>query len=224
MPISESESLGFSRSLCYSSSFSLYSSPLPARYESTGLLNVHLSLMSTISRNLQDLPLEVTSRLPEYLHSLDDWYALIQTSRYLYDTCSSSKAKFPSLFRVQKPLTPHPHFVLAGCSRQIADWATDCAENYQHVCATIPKGNAAMLKLVIEVARWSVEDVRALHRAKVKVVLPVYELLKNMGAFKASIDGDKILEGVVYIYSYLTYCELFHRSIDGAHITYPPHV
>lgn len=130
---------------------------------------------------LTDLPPELIAKLPDYLHSPDDWYVLIRTARCFYNICAETKATFPPNFAKHNSMAPHPQVILAGSARQIADWAMGGKENRQRLCDTISQGNEGMLKLAIEVARWNVSDVRISYRNKLEVVQLVCEILEKDG-------------------------------------------
>lgn len=79
---------------------------------------------SMFTMQLTNLPAELVASLPNYLHSLDDLYSLIDTSRIFYNTCANTFATLPPTFVKkygQNLLFPHSHLLLASTARQIAD-------------------------------------------------------------------------------------------------------
>jgi len=130
--------------------------------------------------HLTDLPPELLVLLPNYLYSLDDWYALIRTSRCFYSLCTETHATFPPVFAKeygQHILPPHPLLLLAGTVRHVGDWAVKSDENQKKLWEAIRCGNEGLLELATDVARISVPDVRALVRAKYSVFNPLVRTL-----------------------------------------------
>lgn len=177
---------------------------------------------------LTHLPAELIASLPYYLHSLDDLYSLLRTSRVFYNTCANTSATLPPTFAKkygQNLLPPHPHLLLAGTARQIADWAVQRKENRQRLYDAIGRGNEGLLDLAVQVTRLSLNDVRALYKAKFDIVNPLScgldlecgqgerQRYRDEGAssfWTVCEDVDRAL------YNYLIYCELFHHSVDAA--------
>lgn len=182
--------------------------------------------MSTMQ--LTDLPAELIASLPNYLHSLDDLYSLVGTSRIFCNTCANTSATFPPTFAKkygQNLLPPHPHLLLAGTARQIADWAVQSERNRQELYDAITRGNEGLQDLAVQVARLSLNDVRALHQAKIDVVNPLSRVLDlecGQGERQRYRDDEEssvltVCEDVDQaLYNYLIYCELFHHSVDAA--------
>ncbi|MCJ1452074.1 hypothetical protein MMC28_002415 [Mycoblastus sanguinarius] len=184
---------------------------------------------------LINLPAELLTSLPNYLYSLDDWYSLVRTSRRFYNTCAHTKAVFPPTF-----LEHHPHQLLAGSVRQVADWAVESEEKRKLLWDAITKGNDGLLNLSIEVAKWSLADVRSLHQAKRNVIDPVtweldmkggpgrHQQLMEMNPTEweyQNPDNWKLCEDVERtVYNYLIYCELFHHNIDEAYGQLPSNI
>lgn len=129
---------------------------------------------------LTDLPAELIASLPNYLHSLDDLYSLIRTSRFFYNTCANTFATFPPIFAKkngQDLLPPYPQLLLAGTARQIADWAVQSERNRQKLYDVITAGNEELLDLAVQASRLSLDDVHALHKAKIDIVNPLNHVL-----------------------------------------------
>ncbi|KAK4691244.1 hypothetical protein P7C71_g5714, partial [Lecanoromycetidae sp. Uapishka_2] len=81
---------------------------------------------------LIDLPAELLSSLPNYLDTLNDWYALVSTSKKFYTTCAGSFATFPPIFSGDSDdykSSAYSYFVIAGSARQLADWAVSSEQN-----------------------------------------------------------------------------------------------
>lgn len=160
---------------------------------------------------LTDLPEALLSKLPNYLDTLHDRYALISSSKPLYKACANTQATFPPIF----PGNPnnhrssaYSHFIIAGSARQLADWAVSSDENRLKLGNTLAVGGIReLLKACINIARWSTKHVQALCKARVEIINPLSYLLEGSG-----LRGDVVLPFFVY----LTYCELFHHSVDNA--------
>ena len=76
---------------------------------------------------LLDLAIEILTVIPHHLHSLADHFSLLRTYRTFYDisqTASGNPSLPPVLPEVQgqNVLPPHPYLLLAGTTRQLADW------------------------------------------------------------------------------------------------------
>ena len=197
-----------------------------------------------------DLPNDILTRLPHYLGCLDDWYATIQTCRRFYQTCAHTKATFPA-FCARDPidgyLPMNTDFLMAGSARQVADWVIKCQQNRQELCDAIRmEDDEGLLKMSVEIARWSVEDVRALHDAEIKVIEP---LSKAIAAERGTphrpdccaarkFDGlescdenetlcalrtDRILARAS-LYGFVIYCNLFHLDIEESYGQLPLNV
>ena len=187
------------------------------------LVSSHMS-----APNLLDLPTELIAILPNYLHSLDDHYLLLRTCRTLYMTCANSNAKLAPDFAKkygQPLLRPHPHLLLAGTARQIGDWAVQSEQNREELLKAIQSGNDGLLKLAVEVARLSLEDVRRIYKTKFDVINPISRTLDwevGQGHWGRELEENEIelmtiCEDVEQaLYNYVIYCELFHHSIDKA--------
>lgn len=168
---------------------------------------------------LIDLPAVILSTIPDYLHSLNDWYALIRSSRVLYTACAASTATYPRIFPGDPndhSCSAYGHFIIAGSARQLADWAVHRQENRLRLGKLLDLGgNQELLEFCINIVRWSPAHVRALYKAKVEVIYPLSRLL----------DGDRTVKNSIQpFYVYVIYCELFHHTIDEASGQLPANV
>ena len=171
---------------------------------------------------LTDLPPELISPLPNYLSSLDDWYALIRTSRYFYVACANTTARFPAVLHQRDGgtvLPPHPHMLLSGIARQIGDWAIQSDANRDALWEALDRGNVGLLDLGAQVARLSVEDVRALHRDRIEVVKPLAERVYRELKIRDIEERSPFMPGFratpeVCVFNHVIYSGLFHREID----------
>ncbi len=179
---------------------------------------------------LTDLPAELIASLPNYLHSLDDLYSLLSTSRVFYNSCANTSATLPPTFAKkygQSLLPPHPHLLLTGTARQIADWAVQSAGNQQELYDAITQGNKGLLDLAIQVSRLGLNDVRELHKAKFEIVNPLSRVLDmecGQGERQRYRQDEKVNKPDIWticedvnqtLYNYLIYCELFHHNVDA---------
>lgn len=200
-----------------------------------------------------DLPNEILCRLPHYLACLDDWYATIQTCRRFYHTCGHTKATFPAFFTRRHSdgcLPVHIDLLIAGSARQVADWAVKSKQNRQELVDAINmEAYEGLLKLGVEIAKWSVGDVRALHDADGKVIEP---LVKAITAKRGEThqqdcraaqtidnrqpcdedetwDEDEHQCGLcqdlelvrMNLYSFVIYCDLFHADVEKSYSQLP---
>ena len=187
---------------------------------------------------ITDLPLELLASLPDYLDSLDDWYALIRSSRSFRNTCSTTKAVFPPVFAKkggQELFPPHPHLLLSGIARQIADWAVQSEVNTCVVKESLARGHEGLLKLGEEVARIGVQDVRALHKAKIEVIGPLAKIIDVGGRpcslnpthedtsedYTSTLLHDIWAEPAMEMYNFIIRCELLHVTVDSSFTSLP---
>lgn len=171
---------------------------------------------------ITDLPPELIPSLPNYLSSLGDWYSLIRTSRYFYNACANTTARFPALFPQKDGrnlLPPHPHMLLSGIARQIGDWAVRSDANLDTLWEALDRGNVGLLDLGAQVARLSVQDVRALHRDKIEAVKPMAERIpRDINApgverYPITIPEFRATPEVC-VFNHVIYSELFHHDLD----------
>lgn len=218
-----------------------------------GVLEHIRPLKATTGLKVTDLPNAILTRLPHYLACLDDWYATIQTCRRFYQFCGHTKATFPAFFarsHTDGCLPVHIDLLIAGSVRQVADWAVKSWLNRQELLdAIVMEGDEGLLKLGVEIARWSVGDVRALHEAEVKVIEPLVKAI----AAKTGVthqqdcraprtfdsrpilykvknwDGEEsecsLCENLEFartsLYNFVIYCNLFHADIEGSYRKLP---
>ena len=196
--------------------------------------------------HITDLPPELLALLPYHLPTLVDLYALLRTSRCFYGPCSETKAKYPPILQRSYghfAIPPHPHVVLSGIARQIADWAVEDPHHRQRLwCALhgpFSTGLPTLLALGEEVARLSIQDVRALHQAKVKIVEPMSRIIDQEVGRASRSNVDMMPEDDEFgsedsvpicrnplrtLYNFIIYCELFHHSIDEAYGQLPSQI
>ena len=170
---------------------------------------------------ISNLPVEILSSIPDYLDSVDDLYSLLSTSRLFYRCCAGTTAKLAPPFSTefgQHLLPPHPHLLLAGTARQIGDWAIQSQDNQDRLWKGIKDGNNGLASLSKDVARLSLQDVRALHRLRADLVIPL--------AARLDLEEDPTRtrwseltvcqNAEVALLNYLIYCELFHLDVQAS--------
>ena len=180
---------------------------------------------------LLDLPPELLELLPHHLSSLQDLYSLLRTCRFFSHVCESSKAvlspAFPKLHG-QPLFPPHPHLLLAGVTRQVADWAVQSDENRAELYESLLQGNEGLLNLAIRLTQLNLADVRALYAVKGDLLYPLTEIVEcEVGHGHYRLEG--IIQGMdpscrddttfcenpeLALLNYWIYCELFHHNID----------
>ena len=194
--------------------------------------------------NVTDLPNDVLTNLPHYLHCLDDWYALICTCRRFCHACATTKTTFPAFFarRFTKGSSVHRDILMAGSVRQVADWAVKSQENRQELWDAITmEADEGLIKLGVEVARWNVDEVRAIHEADVKIIDPLCKAIEEESELthedqcfsSPRLDEEDDPEcdlcthmGLVRasLYSFVAYCNLFHADIEESYGQLPLNV
>ena len=195
--------------------------------------------------NVTDLPNDILTNLPHYLYCIDDWYAVIRTCRRFYHACATTKATFPAFFarRFTKDSLPvHCDLLIAGSIRQVADWAVRSQENRQELWDAITmEADEGLIKLGVEVARWNVDEVRAIHEADVKIIDPICEATAEKSKLthedhcfsSPRLDDEENPEcdlctwmdlGRASLYSFVIYCNLFHANIEEPYGQRPSNV
>lgn len=176
---------------------------------------------------LLDLPSDIINLLPIYLHSITDLYALLLTCRALYNAYFSTDIRLPPLLPKlygQPLLQPHPHLILAGTARQVADWAVFSRSNRAALYSALLEGNVGLLQLSEQVARVSLQDMRHLHHLKYSLLNPLTKIVDVEGGPQKvrnrGNDPDDYPSGIVHhpdtaLLNYWIFCELFHHSVDG---------
>ena len=193
--------------------------------------------------NITDLPNDILTNLPHYLYCLDDWYAVIRTCRRFYYACATTKAIFPAFFAksVTNFFSPINYdLLMAGSIRQVADWAVKSQENRQELWDAIAmEAGEALINLGVEIARWNVDEVRAIHEADVKIIGPLCKAIEvesgltHEGHCSSRLDNEDDLQCDLCIrmdfvranlYSFVTYCNLFHADIEESYGQLPLNV
>ena len=176
---------------------------------------------------------------------MEDLYSLIRTSRLFHDACSNTKAGLRPRFAKkygQSLSPPHPHLLIAGTARSVADWAVRNDDNRGQLIEALKGGIEGPYNLVVEVGRISLQEARDILKAKYGVLNPLTRIIDlEAGPAAREIryaeDGDTLedygLEWWTMLeYSELTllhhwiYCELFHHTFtqvyDPASLKYEP--
>ena len=195
--------------------------------------------------NVIDLPNDILTSLPHYLDCLDDWYAAIRTCRRMYHACATTKATFPAFFarRFTKGLLPvHGDLLMAGSIRQVADWAVKSQGNRQELWDAIAmEADEGLIKSGVEIARWNVDEVRAIHEADVKIIEPLCKAIAveserthegHCSSSQGLDDEDDLKYGLctrldlvrASLYSFVIYCNLFHADIEESYGQLPLNV
>ena len=172
---------------------------------------------------LLELPSELLHLIPFYLHSVDDLFSLLRTCHVFFAVCCKHPAKVPVSIAPlygQRALPPHPHLLLYGTARQLADWAVESSANREALLSSIERGNEGLVKLAERVAQWSLSDVRSLHALRSDVLVPIAKKL-DVQIGPASREARSVFtvceEVETALLNYLIHCELFHHSIEKSH-------
>ena len=199
--------------------------------------------------NVTDLPNDILTNLPHYLYCIDDWYAVIRTCRRFYHTCATTKATFPAFFArrftkgsLQVHHEVHRDLLVAGSIRQVADWAVKSQENRQELWDAITmEADEGLFKLDVEVARWNVDEVRAIHEAEVRIMEPLCEAIEEESELtheghcfsSPRLDDEDDLECHLCthmdnvrgsLYTFVIYCNFFHADIEESYGQLPLNV
>ena len=195
--------------------------------------------------NVTDLPNDILTSLPYYLHCIDDWYAVIRTCRRFYHACGTTKATFPAFFarRFTKGSLPvHRDLLIAGSSRQVADWAVKSEDNRRELWSAITmEADEGLFKLGVEIARWNVDEVRAIHEADVKIIEPLCKAIavesglthrSHCSSSQRFVDEDDLNCALCTgmdrardsLYGFVIYCNLFHADIEESYGQLPLNV
>ncbi|MDI1490366.1 MAG: hypothetical protein OHK93_001566 [Ramalina farinacea] len=109
--------------------------------------------------------------------------------------------------------------LLSGIARQIGDWAVRSDANLDTLWEALDRGNVGLLDLGAQVARLSVQDVRALHRDKIEAVKPMAERIpRDINApgverYPITIPEFRATPEVC-VFNHVIYSELFHHDLD----------
>ena len=168
---------------------------------------------------LLDLPAELISLLPQYLSSLQDLYSLLQTSRIFYRICMSSNAALPPVFpklHGQSLLPPHPHLLIAGTARQIADWAVQSVNNRSELYEKLLRGNEGLVELAENVTRLTLKEIKALYAVKGDLLYELTRIIEtDIGRESMPESADTVCEDPeLALLNWWIYCDLFHHDID----------
>lgn len=117
------------------------------------------------------MPLEILTQLPFFLHSLDDLYALLRTSRLFHHVCTTSRAKLPPTSKLDRRM------VLIGTARQLAEWAGENHSNEQRLKQAMESGSSGLLELANQVALLDLRDTCYLQQARKTIIQPLADLL-----------------------------------------------
>ena len=192
--------------------------------------------------NVTDLPNDILTILPHYLYCIDDWYAVIRTCRRFYHACATTKATFPAFFArrftkgsLEVHRKVHWDLLTAGSIGQVADWAVKSQANRQELSDAITmEADEGLIKLGVEVARWNIDEVRAIHEAHVKIMEPLCEAIavesgladKDHYCSSSPRDDEVNLKCTVCtdmdlvrgsLYSFVIYCNFFHADIEESY-------
>ena len=153
--------------------------------------------------------MEILSQLPHFLDNLDDLYALLSTSRLFYQACAGTPAKLPLGPKTDKRL------ILAGTSRQIADWTSEDPANRSQLWNAMEEGSRGLLKLARDVAPFRLDEMRTLHEAKKTIINPLVAKMQAdcLECEKGKFYKNHCLDVTTALYDYVTYCELFHHDV-----------
>lgn len=175
---------------------------------------------------LLDLPSDIINLLPNYLYSINDLYSLLSTCKALHTAHAYSLAKLPPILpRLygQPLLPPHPHLILAGTARQVADWAVLSRANRTALYDALLEGNDGLLKLSERVAGMSLQDMRNLHDLKYNLLNPLAkivdveagpQMVRDEGNDPDNYSWTIVRDPDVALLNYWIYCELFHHNAD----------
>ena len=107
-------------------------------------------------------------------------------------------------------------------ARQIADWAIQSEPNRSQLNDALLRGNEGLLDLASRVTRITLDDARALHDARSRVIIPIAQHLEQaLCAVPHQSPEDKMwcssgFDAEEALLDYWIYCELFHHNIDAS--------
>ncbi|MCJ1409778.1 hypothetical protein MMC19_003861 [Ptychographa xylographoides] len=146
----------------------------------------------------------------------------------LQDLLHSLPPIFPFLYGLPL-LPPHPHLIVAGTARQIADWAVQCSSNRSSPLAALLDGYDGLFQLAMKVSRLTLYDVRALHAKKGDLLYPLTRIVEH-DCGRESHAREAADAGVEYnaeedvwticghpdlaVLNHWVFCELFHHHVD----------
>lgn len=172
-------------------------------------------------QSLSDLPSELLLLLPEHLHSLEELYALMLTSKRLYliykgisrnilRLAANTKSTLPGL-------RPFPHFLLSLVARRLADWAVRNDERKSKLHNSFGGGVQSLLNLAVEVVDDGItlDDIRQTWCYKQDVLNPIS---REVDLCCGPSSGNPLTvcnEPDTTLFNWIIYGDLFHHSISA---------
>ena len=131
----------------------------------------------------------------------------------------SSNAALPPVFpklHGQSLLPPHPHLLLAGTARQIADWAVQSVDNRSELYEKLLQGNEGLVELAENVTRLTLKEIKALYAVKGDLLYGLTRVIETeVGRESSRSPAETICqEPELALINYWIYCGLFHHDID----------
>ena len=130
----------------------------------------------------------------------------------------SSNAALPPVFpklHGQSLLPPHPHLLLAGTARQIADWAVQSVDNRSELYETLLRGNEGLVEIAEKVTRLTLTEVKALYATKGDLLYKLTRIIETEAGPQIEPETLTVCnEPELALLNYWIYCELFHHDVD----------
>ena len=138
----------------------------------------------------------------------------------------SSNAALPPVFpklHGQSLLPPHPHLLIAGTARQIADWAVQSVDNRSELHEKLLQGNKGLVELVENVTRLTLKEVKALYAVKGDLLYGLTRIIETeVGRESEPVPQMTVCEEPeLALLNYWIYCDLFHHDIDYSYRRLP---
>lgn len=171
---------------------------------------------------LAELPNDILSSLPSYLHSSQDLLSVILTCRALNAICSHpTPTQLVGLANTE--LGPQQHLLVAVKVGKLSDWVVDKAHPERRAVLrhAILGGPETLLKQALMVSPLTLADCLKAAWAKKAVLDPVVRMLiaERDGILPpGQPTSSKIEAALLTVSNYWVFCNLFHHSILPPHI------
>lgn len=124
-----------------------------------------MAATSTSHRNITSLPLDILSKLPSYLSSLNDLYAVLRSCQALNIACS--RATPSEIHRLIQLSIPLPILIALRAKNRLSPWASEDEEHAKRLLEATKKGSRAIFNVITEVTGfYTLEDVRKVHEVE----------------------------------------------------------
>jgi len=163
---------------------------------------------------LSALPEELLLRVCSCLHRLDDFYAVMLTSKQLLRISQDVTAGAISRMALRTGdflpgLRPHSHFLLVATARRLSQWARQSREHRQELKAALKCGVSSLTAFALSVVPVTLDGIRETWRWKNEVLNPLNGRLQLSCGRTSKDDLTSCEDPEVALFQWAIYGELF---------------